>query len=366
MEIYWNSDRKMRLLFIVAIIAACFALISHISDILVPFAVAFLLAYILNPLVNILQKKVKYRWLATLLVLLVLAINCVGICIIFIPMMIDQAVNLARLVQKLASDNEWKEYILGLMEHLPASFSEKIQPILEDRNFAPILAELQNLDALKIVQSIFEKFLPGAMGVFSGVGRVFAWLLAAFMVVLCLVFALLDFENMKKNLSAQIPAKHSEKVLHFFNSFDAIMSKYFRMQTVVAATVGVLFATSFSIMKLQMGLPFGLFIGVLNMVPYLQILSIPIAVFLSLVYSLETGMAFWQVILIVTAIYVGIQILQDMVIVPRIMGGALGLSPVTILLSLAVWGKLLGFLGFVLAIPFTGVIIATYKSYRNR
>jgi len=363
-ETYWNSDRKMRLLFVVAITAACFALISHISDILVPFAIAFLLAYILNPLVNILQKKVKYRWLATLLVLLVLTVIFVGVCIIFIPMMIDQAVNLGRLVQKLASDNEWKKSIISLMEHLPESFSEKIQPILEDRNFIPILAELENLDALKIAQSIFDRLLPGAMGVFSGVGRVLAWLFATFMVALCLVFALLDFENMKKSLSAQIPRKHSEKVLHFFNSFDAIMSKYFRMQTIVAATVGVLFATSFSIMKLHMGLPFGLFIGALNMVPYLQILSIPIAVFLSLVYSLETGMAFWQVLLIVAAIYAGIQILQDMVIVPRIMGGALGLSPVTILLSLAVWGKLLGFLGFVLAIPFTGVIISTYKSYR--
>jgi predicted PurR-regulated permease PerM len=311
-----------------------------------------------------LQKKVKYRWLSALLVLLALAIIGVGICIVFIPMIIDQAVNLGRLMQKLASDNEWKESIIGLMEHLPDNFYEKIQPIWEDRDFSLLLAELQNLDIMKIEHSVFEKLLPGAMGVFSGVGRVLAWFFAAFMVTLCLIFVLLDFENLKKKLAAQIPRKHSEKVMHFFISFDSIMGKYFRTQTIIAAIVGMLFAISFSIMGLPMGLPFGLFIGALNMVPYLQVASIPIAAFLGLVYSLETGLAFWQAVLIITAIYAGVQILQDMVIVPKLMGGALGMPPIAILLSLAVWGKLLGFLGFVLAIPFTCVIFATYKSYR--
>jgi len=142
------------------------------------------------------------------------------------------------------------------------------------------------------------------------------------------------------------------------------MSNYFRAQTAVAAIVGTLFATAFSIMGLPMGLPFGLFIGVLNMVPYLQIASIPIAAFLGIIYSLEAGMPFWEVVLMIVIIYAGIQVLQDSIIVPKIMGGALGLSPVLILISLAVWGKLLGFLGLVLAIPFTSVVIATYNSIR--
>jgi predicted PurR-regulated permease PerM len=98
----------------------------------------------------------------------------------------------------------------------------------------------------------------------------------------------------------------------------------------------------------------------------MQVASIPIAAFLGLIYSLETGIAFWQVVLIIATIYAGVQVLQDMVITPKIMGGALGLSPILILMSLAIWGKLLGFLGFVLAIPFTCVAIATYKSYLER
>ncbi|MDR2595001.1 MAG: AI-2E family transporter [Fibromonadaceae bacterium] len=362
-EIYWNSDRKMRFLFAASGFAVFFALLYYLSDVLTPFVVAFLLAYILNPLVNILQKKIKYRWVAAILVLLIVLVVCIGAAFIFVPMMIDQGVNLGRLLQKYAHNSAWKE---TLMKYLPDEFLEKIQNIWEEKNFEPVMNKLQNMDLLKISQSILGKILPGAVGVFSGVGRVLVWFIGLFMVALCLVLMLLDFENMKKNLALQIPKEYSEKVLQFFSSFDNIMSKYFRAQTSIAAIVGVLFAISFNIMGLPLGLPFGLFIGVLNMVPYMQIASIPIAAFLGLIYSLETGIAYWQVVLIITAIYGGVQVLQDMVITPKIMGGVLGLSPILILMSLAIWGKLLGFLGFVLAIPFTCIAIATYKSYLER
>ncbi|MCL2100605.1 MAG: AI-2E family transporter [Fibromonadales bacterium] len=366
-EIYWDADRKMRLLFVVSGLAIFFALLYYLSDVLIPFVIAFLLAYILNPLVNLLQKKVKYRWLASLLVLLALAIILVGAALLLIPMMVEQIVQLGRLLQKYASDGTWRE---TLIEYLPKGVWEKIQyvwaDIWEEKNFMPVWLALQNFDLMQIAQNILGKIVPGAVGVFSGVGKMFAWIFGIFMITLCLVFMLIDFEKMKSTLSAQIPQKRSKEILHFFRSFDSIMGKYFRAQTSIAAMVGVLFSISFSIMKLPMGLSFGLFIGALNMVPYLQVASIPIAVFLGLIYSLETGIAFWQVILIITAIYVGIQVLQDSVIVPKIMGGTLGLPPILILLSLAVWGKLLGFLGLVLAIPFTCVIIATYKSFRER
>jgi len=362
-EIYWNADRKIRLLFAVSGFTAFFVLLYHLAEVLTPFVIAFLLAYILNPLVNLFQKIVRHRWLAALLVLLLLAITLVGAGFVFIPMMLDQGVNLGRLLQKYATNSIWRELVI---EYMPQGIWDKLQHIWEEKDLMPIWESLQNLDLLKIAQAILAKIVPGAMGVFSGVGKMFIWVFGIFMIGLCLVFMLLDFENMKKKLSAEIPAKYSYIVLHFFRSFDSIMSRYFRAQTGVAATVGVLFSIAFSIMGLPMGLPFGLFIGALNMVPYLQVLSIPIAVFLGLIYSLEAGMPLWQVLLIITAIYAGVQILQDMVIVPRVMGGALGLSPILILLSLAVWGKLLGFLGFVLAIPFTCVAIATYRSVREK
>jgi len=198
-EFYWNSDRKMRLLFAVSGFAAFFALLYYLSDVLVPFAIAFLLAYILNPVVNLFQKKVKYRWLASIIVLILLLIICIGAMYIFVPMIVDQAMNLGRLLQKYASDSAWKE---TLMQYLPEGIWDKIKYIWEEKNFKPVLDKLQNFDLLQIAKNVLEKVLPSAAGVFSGVGRVFAWFFGLFMIALCLVFALLDFENMKVKLAA--------------------------------------------------------------------------------------------------------------------------------------------------------------------
>jgi predicted PurR-regulated permease PerM len=239
-EIYWNSDRKMQLLFAGLGFAVFFALLYYLADVLVPFAISFLLAYILNPLVNILQKKVKYRFIAAILILFTLLIICVGAFLIFIPMIIEQGAHLGRLVQKFVSDNALKENVMNI---LPNSVLEKIQYIWNEKDFYPVLYQLQNLDVLKIGQSILEKVVYGAAGIFSGVSKLFGWFFVFFIIALCLVFMLLDFENLRKKMAEQIPAKHSKIVLHFFGIFDNIMSKYFRAQTSIAAIVGVLFAT---------------------------------------------------------------------------------------------------------------------------
>ena len=105
---------------------------------------------------------------------------------------------------------------------------------------------------------------------------------------------------------------------------------------------------------------------ILNMIPYMQILSIPIALLLGIVYSLDAGIPFWEVALMVTGIYVGIQLLQDLVLVPNIVGKSMNLPPIGILLSLSIWGKLLGFLGLIVAIPFTCLCLIYLQKISNK
>jgi predicted PurR-regulated permease PerM len=134
---------------------------------------------------------------------------------------------------------------------------------------------------------------------------------------------------------------------------DVFMGSYFRAQSLVALTVGVLYGIGFGIIGLPMGVAFGLFSGALNMVPYLQLATIPVALLLAVVYALDKGMPFWEVALLVSAVYLIVQIIEDMFLVPKIVGSSMDLPPVGILLSLSIWGKLLGFLGLIVAIPFT-------------
>jgi predicted PurR-regulated permease PerM len=357
---YWNIDRIMNLVFVLAGCVLLFFLFSYLSDVLFPFVVAFLVAYLLNPFVDMLQKKVRIRALAAVIVLLVAGGLLTLVLSFLIPAIVSEGSHLGQLLMKLLQDTSWRSRVT---EYIPHDLWNRIWAQVTQAN---VIAALQNFDLWKTAQSLVAKLLPGAWGVLSGTGKAISWVLGVAMILLYLLFMLIDFERIVHRVSSEVPEKYRPQVYGFFRTFDHTMSRYFRAQTLVASIVGVLFATAFSIMGLPMGLPFGLLIGAMNMVPYLQLTSIPLAVFLGLIYSLETGMAFWQVALIVTAIYLGVQALQDMVIVPKVMGSALGLSPILILLSLSVWGALLGFLGMVVAIPFTCIAIATYEAIRRK
>ena len=112
-----------------------------------------------------------------------------------------------------------------------------------------------------------------------------------------------------------------------------------------------------------MALVFGLFIGVLNMVPYLQLISFPIAAFLCLVASVDTGQSFWYLFGWTFAAYCICQVIQDLILIPSIMKQQMGLNPAIVFLSLSIWGYVLGFVGLIIALPLTTLIISYYSEY---
>ena len=124
-----------------------------------------------------------------------------------------------------------------------------------------------------------------------------------------------------------------------------------------------MFSIGFVIIGLPMGVVLGLFIGMLNMVPYLQLISLPITAVLCIVYTVSTGDSFWMIFWESMAVYVVVQCIQDLILTPKIMGKAMGLNPAIILLSLSVWGSLLGFMGLIIALPLTTLLLSYYDLY---
>ena len=141
------------------------------------------------------------------------------------------------------------------------------------------------------------------------------------------------------------------------------MNRYFRGQALVALCVGILFCIGFLIIGFPMAIPMGLMMGALAMVPYLHFAGfIPIFI-LAAVKSAETGQSFWLIILLVIIIFTVVQIIEDGFLTPKIMGKVTGLSPAIILLSLSIWGSLLGILGMIIALPMTTILLSYYKNY---
>ena len=101
----------------------------------------------------------------------------------------------------------------------------------------------------------------------------------------------------------------------------------------------------------------------LNMVPYLQLISLPITALLCLVWTVSTGGDFWLIFWESMAVYVIVQCIQDLILTPKIMGKAMGLNPAIILLSLSIWGSLLGFMGLIIALPLTTLVLSYYNLY---
>jgi len=131
----------------------------------------------------------------------------------------------------------------------------------------------------------------------------------------------------------------------------------------VASIVTVLFAIGFSIIGLPLSIVLALFLGVLNMVPYLQNIAVIPAVFLAFLQSAETGQSFLSIMIWLVAVFVVIQIIEDVLLVPNIMKKATGLNPAVVLLSLSIWGSLMGMVGLIIALPLTTVIISYYKRF---
>ena len=141
------------------------------------------------------------------------------------------------------------------------------------------------------------------------------------------------------------------------------MDLYFRGQACVALSVGVLFSIGFLIIDFPMAVGLGMFIGLLNMVPYLQLLGFIPTILLAVVKAADTGESFWMIILMALAVFAVVQIIQDTILTPKIMGRVMGMNSAIILLSLSIWGSLLGIMGMVIALPATTLLMTYYQKF---
>lgn len=335
-------------------------LLNYLEAVLFPFFAAFLLAYILDPLVTKVQKKVTHRIVAVLLVLLGLIVVVGGSMYAFIPQVVHEVRYLGTLLSKVFTDSAWTDRIAT---YVSPELWQSVKSMISWNNIAETL---QDLDMWSTVQTLADRVLPSAWGFLTKTSTVFVWISSAAVIFMYLVFIMLDMPKLRSGVKSLVPMRYRREASSFGLEMDRFMGSYFRAQSMVALIVGVLYSIGFGIMGLPMGVAFGLFSGALNMIPYMQLTTIPLALLLSVIYALDTSLPFWQVALIVLAIYLVVQVIQDFVLVPRIVGKSMDLPPVGILLSLSIWGKLLGFLGLLVAIPFTCLCLVYVDKLKSR
>ncbi len=344
----YTFDRVVRIMFSLAIVVAIVYLLDVLKGVLLPFCVACLIAYMLEPIVQYNRKllHVKGRLLAIFLTLLEVAIVIGLLGYFFVPSVFNELHQMGQLMGRYAEAAETH------IPFLPDSLHELLRNHID---FKTLAGQISSQD----IQTIFEKgfsFVSSSLSVIIGI-------LAWFVVFLYVIFIMLDYERLMLSFRLMVPPKYRRVAYKVGRDIKTSMNHYFRGQALIALIVAVIYAVGFSIVGLPLGIVIGLMNGILFMVPYLVYVSVIPVSLMCLVYSVDQSVDFWTVWFECIAVYAVAQTVADIVLTPKIMGKAMGMNPAIILLSLSIWGTLLGFLGMIIALPLTALLISYYEQY---
>lgn len=347
----FNLDRTVRLFLLLAGFISILLLLNYLTPVLIPFFVAWLLAYLLYPIVTFFKKKlrIKNHNLAVILVLLTIFTLIIAAITLLTPLFVAEVIKVKDLIIQYSSQNQ----SYGI---IPQKWEIFLQNIIIETE----LLEIFNKESLA---QLIKDFFPHAWTLLSNSLNIATSIFAAFITILYLYFILKDYNTIGKRLIQLIPDKYKPFASSLLLDMEQGMSNYYRGQSAVAMCVGILFCIGFSIINMPLALMMGLTLGLLNMVPYLQVLGIPPCIVLILINAAERGVAPWGGLIALAVVFIVVQIIQDGYLVPKIMKKTLNLNAAVILLALSVFGMLLGILGIIIALPATTLLLSYYKRY---
>lgn len=346
-----NFDRFVRGLIFMTVLVAGYFLVCYLSPVLVPFVVAWAFAYILYPVVNFFQYKCRFHFrMLSILVTLVIVIGIISTLLyLAIPVMLEELLHLKDVAIAYVSGGTGADSLPEVVQKFIRENSDKLR--------------IERLLNEKDLMSGLKEALPRVWNMLLSTANVLISIVSSLIALLYLVFMLNDYDRVKKGWIRFVPKSKRSMAKKIVSDIDNGMSGYFRGQALVALANCVLFSVGFMIIGFPMPVGLGVFIGLISFIPYVQLLGFFPATVLAILCSVDTGRNFWMLMLGVIAVYCIVQVLQDSIITPHIMGKILGLRPAVVLLSLTVWGYLLGIIGLIIALPLTQILISYYRHY---
>lgn len=344
-------DSFIRGVIIGGIIIGVLILIKRLSGALLPFFIAWLIAYLIYPLVSFFQYrlKLKNRVISIFCALLTLGGIATAAFYLLVPPMIQEFGRVKDLLMEYFTNNNYGS-------NVPRNLSEFLRDNVDPQFLQKLFQEKSLLDALKEAVPPLWSLVTESVNLLYGV-------FTFFIILLYIVFILLDYESIAEGWPRLLPVKYRTFLSGIMNDVKDGMNRYFRGQAFVALCVGILFSIGFLIIDFPLAIGLGLFIGALNLVPYLQIIGFIPTVILAILKAADTGGNFWLILAAALAVFAIVQAIQDGFIVPRVMGKITGLNPAIILLSLSVWGSLMGMLGMIIALPLTTLMLSYYQRF---
>ena len=348
----FTFDRIARMLVLSVLILLIYVAVQAIWSVILPFLLAGIFAYVMMPLVRFFQYtlRLRSRGLSVILTLLLLG-AVVYLAVIFIIPSINAEIE--KTLQVISGYSSGQDILTMI---LPRNIRNYLNGGLRWGNFP------QQLSFEKVLENV-KLLLDQVGGIINSTLSVFSWGLVFLIGFIYFVFILLDFENLARGFISLFPKTLRPTIRTISMDLDRYMNNYFRGQALIAISVGILLSIGFNIIGLPLATAMGIFIGILNFIPYMQALGIIPLGLASLLMAAQTGENAFVCMLLAYGVLMIVQIIQDMIIVPHIMGQTMGMRPSLILLVLSIWGYLLGFFGMLIALPITMFIYSLYMRY---
>ena len=345
-------DKFIRWAGIVTLVIAVLYITNYLSEVLLPFFIAWFFAYLLYPVVKFIENKlhVKVRAISILLAMGAAIAIVGGVIWLIIPPMIDQFDKLGEVLTRWVHQTTHTNNLTMLIKEWLQDNQTTIERFLKSKDFS---------DALKTT-------MPKVFSVVSQTATVLMSIVASMITLLYMFFILLDYETLTANWVRIFPKKNRPFWTALMKDVERELNNYIRGQGMVALCMGIMFCIGFTIIGFPMAIGLGILIGIMDLVPYLHTFALIPTAFLAMLKAADTGQNFWVVFGLAVLVFCVVQVITDMVVTPKIMGKAMGLNPAILLLSLSIWGALLGFLGLIVALPLTTLLIAYWQRYVTR
>lgn len=343
----FTLDRIVRWIIAIALTFGAIWLINDLRNVLLPFVVACLIAYLLEPALEFNQKllHLKGRVIATFVTLFEVAFFLGVIGYFCIPSVIDELGQMADLVKRYySSDVE--------LPLIPEEVHSFLRRFLNPQ-------KLESYFDVTHVEALLDKgtsFLGESVAFLI---HCVEWLLTFIYVI----FIMIDYHYLFTGFRMMVPPKQRPIIYRIFHDMKMSMDHYFRGQAFLALCAAILYCIGFSIVGIPLSIILGITVGVLYLIPYFQYVTLIPVTIVCIIYSMGGEADFWTVWSECLLVYVVSQCTCDYILTPKIMGKVMGLNPALILLSLSVWGSLLGLIGMLVALPLTTLIISYYEQY---
>lgn len=315
-------------------------LLSSLRSVIFELLVALGIAYILDPLVDRLERLVRSRGLAILLML--------------VPLLGVLALLFAWLVPRLVE--EIGDFIRELPRMLEIPFVWASNLLMEQFNLAvpATLEELVNrfgADIRSAAPQVFAALKATLGGLFTGGYGVFRLITASLLVPIFAVYLLYDFDRIVAYLRMLVPRVYEPVVVRHVQEIDRAVAGFFRGQLTVCLILGSLYSLGYTLVGVKLALVIGLGTGLMAIIPYLgALIGFVTALTFSLVALASGSGSGWQVLGTVI-VFASVQAMDAVFITPRVLGKSVNLSPIFVLIALLVGGTLLGFVGVLIAVP---------------